>query len=966
MISSNKPFENLTQGNIDGYREFQRLLTYQRLVREHPLRNNIYAFNASRTRFYPYQFKPLLKFLDSPKNRLLIADEVGLGKTIEACLIMTELRARQYLKRILVVCPANLRQKWQFELKRRFGESFEILVAKDFRAFLASYQEDPDSSELQGIISLESVRQRSILEMLEDIRPTFDLVIVDEAHHMRNFGTLSRRAGIQMGLIADAMLFLTATPIHLGNENLYSLLNILDDEEFPDQDTAGLRIRQNEPLVKAQICLGQIPPNVEAALDFLDRSRRSPWIKGNPLLPELENKLHLIGQDSDGLRAKLLEAQRDLAELNLLGHIFTRTKKKEVHTKLASRKAYALKVELTNRERGFYEAVTDFVRLESERRFESPLIQQWILNMPQRRVTSSIPAMVEFYRSHQAFRNKDSSEDLSEIDFELDPRSSDSLEEARNRLATIVSSWPANEPDSKYEKLIAILKALQDNEATVKVMIFSFFKDTLRYLSMRLSQDGLKNLTIHGDVPPSQRPILIDKFRDDPTYQILLSSRVGSEGLDFQFCDTLFNYDLPWNPMEVEQRIGRLDRIGQKSEVIRIYNFWIEGTIEQRILQRLYDRIGIFERSIGELEMILGDVLAQLEREIFSNQLNPEEEQDLIEQRLMAIENRLADIRKLENESAKFIGTDQYFDQEVQTIQERRRFVTAEQLRRFLVDFIKVNCSRTRLSYDFQAHVGVLHPDEEFKSILQKHTTPGELARLLAAGPEGVPITFNSQVAFDEPAREFVNVLHPVVQGITEFYTKEQELNSNAHHVVLQTNRLKVGFYFYFVFRLSLTAARGQNTLEMVILKDNFELACSNSDAEIILGEMIEKGEDPTTGGVEISPEAVARACEEASRIFLERESEIRATVKKNNDRFVDRRLQSVRTHYKKLLQNNRDRLLKAQQASKDERYLRLLRGTINRLNSELEHKENRLQTLRSVAVEYREISAGILEVAEK
>ena len=100
--------------------------------------------------------------------------------------------------------------------------------------------------------------------------------------------------------------------------------------------------------------------------------------------------------------------------------------------------------------------------------------------------------------------------------------------------------------------------------------------------------------------------------------------------MDFQFCDTLFNYDLPWNPMEVEQRIGRLDRIGQESNVIRIYNFWIEGTIEQRILDRLYTRIGIFERSIGELEMILGDELSTLERDILSKKLTPEEEDELL------------------------------------------------------------------------------------------------------------------------------------------------------------------------------------------------------------------------------------------------------------------------------------------------------------------------------------------------
>jgi SNF2 family DNA or RNA helicase len=129
FVPSKSPFDNLTNRNLDGYQGFQRLMTFQRLSREHPLQNIFYAFNASKTQFYPYQFKPLLKFLNSPKHRLLIADEVGLGKTIEAGIILNEFRARQTLQRVLVVCPANLREKWQMELRRRFDEKFKILTA---------------------------------------------------------------------------------------------------------------------------------------------------------------------------------------------------------------------------------------------------------------------------------------------------------------------------------------------------------------------------------------------------------------------------------------------------------------------------------------------------------------------------------------------------------------------------------------------------------------------------------------------------------------------------------------------------------------------------------------------------------------------------------------------------------------------------------------------------------------------
>jgi SNF2 family DNA or RNA helicase len=275
-VPATSPEESLAAGNLGGYKEFQRLITLTRLLRQQPLQNQIYAFNASRTRFYPYQFKPLLKFLDSSQHRLLLADEVGLGKTIEAGLIFTELKARQDLRRVLVVCLANLtRNKWQPELERRFAAEFSVLNTAEFLRFLEKYEKSPEQANLFGIISLESIRAERVLNRLEELEPDFDLVIVDEAHYLRNFGTKSRQAGVILSRCAYAMLFLTATPIHLGNENLFSLLNILDEAGFPDLYTADLRLRHNEPIVKAQICIAQIPPQVETALQLLDQASQS-------------------------------------------------------------------------------------------------------------------------------------------------------------------------------------------------------------------------------------------------------------------------------------------------------------------------------------------------------------------------------------------------------------------------------------------------------------------------------------------------------------------------------------------------------------------------------------------------------------------------------------------------------------------------------------------------------------------
>jgi len=965
FVPAETPCDNLINGNIDGYQEFQRLITYQRLLRDHPLRNNIYAFNASRTRFYPFQFKPLFKFLDSPKHRLLIADEVGLGKTIEAGLILTELRARQTVQRVLVVCPANLTEKWQMELKKRFGEEFQILTARTFLDFLQEYEDYPQDSQINGIISLESIRRQSILDQLNALAPSLDLVIIDEAHHMRNFGRKQRRAGVLLGRSSDAMLLLTATPVHLGSENLFSLLNILDDEEFPDLYTVDNRFRENESIVRAQICMGHLPPNVQDAIDLLSRASGYQQISGHPLYRELElNLKELQSNLLDGIqeRRPILQAQRDLAELNLIGHIFTRTKKKEVTTNTSIRKAFPIRLRFTGLERHFYEVVTAYVRAESEQRTDSPLIQQWMLNTPQRRMASSIPAMVKYYQENLGLNENDRSEDEEIIDERFDDISLEHLDvdSARERLRVVLERWPAKGPDSKYEEFIKILKELKQKEDNLKIMVFAFFKDTLRYLKNRLTQDGFNCEIISGDVKPAERTFIVEEFRENRNFEILLSSKVGGEGLDFQFCDTLFNYDLPWNPMEVEQRIGRLDRIGQESPVIRIYNFWIEGTIEQRILDRLYTRIGIFERSIGELEMILGDELSTFERDILSKKLTPEEEEKLIEQKAMAIEARINELEKLEKNSAQFIGTDQFFNNEVEMIKERRRFITGEQMRRFLVDFLKSNCPRSRLVYDQKTNLGKLFPDDSLRTIIVRYGGSGDIVRIMGNTNRGIPITFDSQTAFDNPNCDFINVLHPLTQSIAKYYSEDNKIHSNAHHVVLETNNLKNGFYIYFVYRLRVRAARGGNTLEMVILDQNLESACSEEVAEIILGEMVEKGLDSKMSDLELDKSIAEKSYHKASELFLERTTQTREQIRRNNNAFIDRRLGSLHTSYGKNLRMKQQMLDDAFAKKRKEPYIRMLRGTLRRLEAELKEKERNLESQRVVQVEYDEISAGI------
>jgi len=167
--------------------------------------------------------------------------------------------------------------------------------------------------------------------------------------------------------------------------------------------------------------------------------------------------------------------------------------------------------------------------------------------------------------------------------------------------------------DSKLQAFLNLLEELR-RSGTKRVLVFSFFRHTLAYLREQLSKKGVACALIWGDTPHEERPSIIDEF-EAGKFEVLLSSEVAAEGLDLQFCDCLVNYDLPWNPMRIEQRIGRLDRYGQKHDVVRVYNLVLSGTIEDRILYRCLQRIGVFEHTIGGLEPIIGEIMEELRRD---------------------------------------------------------------------------------------------------------------------------------------------------------------------------------------------------------------------------------------------------------------------------------------------------------------------------------------------------------------
>ena len=642
-----------------GMREIAATLTRAKL--EQPLTEVVYSFGATRTVFRAYQFVPVIKLLRTGRDSMLIADEVGLGKTIEAGLIWTELDARRQANRVLVVCPSGLVDKWRHEMSERFGFETEELDAPRLDELLEQFESDRVPARFRGICSLERLRVWEGLEHLSRLAPHFDLVIVDEAHALRNLGTRSHALGAQLSDWAGTLLFLSATPLNLGNADLFNLLELLNPYEFDDRYALETRLEPNAVLNRIAASLtDRATPNTD----------RRAWLHSIPVMtfgrlvserPEYRSLDELLTLPQ--LRpAEKAEAKRLTAELNTLSNVVTRTRKVDVDEDTTVRVPSEVAVELTKAERRLYDAIHDWQCRRAEAR---GLPVNFIGQMPLRLAGSCLQAAKRqmlginsgdgtdpWSDEDGAFDDLGTSEDddPSEPDLDaLDPDAWDSppreVVEAARRLGDV---------DTKFGQFVDALAGIVQQGR--KVLVFTFSRPTIRYVRDRLGT-RFRTCVLHGGVPPVERRRIIRRFRDGE-FDVMLATRVAGEGLDFEFCSAVVNYDLPWNPMEVEQRIGRIDRFGQREEMIRILNFHTPGTIETDIIARVHHRIGVFTSSIGELEPILRAELPNLRRDMFDFTLSAEERDQRIDRTLMAIETKAGIAQAVAGAADDLIGLD--------------------------------------------------------------------------------------------------------------------------------------------------------------------------------------------------------------------------------------------------------------------------------------------------------------------
>lgn len=836
--------------------DLHRLLLLRKL--RGSLTNVFYSMESSNTEFLPHQFKPVLKFVESVRGAMLIADEVGLGKTIESLYIWKELQARAQARRLLVVCPAMLREKWRRDLRQRFSIDGVVVDARELAQNLAEIVEGDASRSAVLICSIEAIRIReddidphamqarhrigrilSEYAAIED-EALFDLVIVDEAHYIRNPATANNHI---VRLLRDAsrnIVLLSATPLQTTSENLFNLLRIVSPEVFTDYPAFQLLFDVNKPIVTAMRALGGHPPDVTRAIAALSKALDGSLYKDDATLLALRERL----RTSPGLSADdVAELQQVLESRTLFNQYFVRTRKRDVQEKRVIRDPVTLEVPFNPMEAQVYREFTAFLRGLYP---DAPPVAVFALISRQRQLASSIVAALETWNEKGTLR---------EVIEELfgpgsypengDEANQEPATDARPELSGKVDLDYLRKNDTKLRVLVDHLRKLLRDDPGVKIVIFTFFRSVVAYLCERLREAGIKATNLLGGMG-EEKDAILESFSDPAGPNVLLSTEVGSEGIDLQFARILVNWDMPWNPMRIEQRIGRLDRIGQASPKITIINFYRPETLEDRILKRLHDRIELFKESIGDLEDILGEKTQQLAVQAFDPSLTDEQRERMAEQSLQSIANTRTLQHQLEEKAINLVGFSDLILSKISESHEAGRWIAPRDVLSIVEDFFRLNFPGTQIRP---------HRSESKRRILLSPEARESLGSFIRASRPQVPTSLHQAstpivCAFDpgdtakrEPGMEMVQPLHPLVQWIRERFETSGNLFPSAA-ILLQRDALDVpsASYAFICHEWSVTGLKRRTELKFVAMRVDGATPLSSKVSERLVTVAAEQG----------------------------------------------------------------------------------------------------------------------------
>ena len=661
------PAERLAAGDVGHLEPFG--LRLQSLYLKHAYRYDpLTGLSSARIEPQLHQVFVAHRVTQKLQPRMILADEVGLGKTIEAGLVIKELRARQLVNRVLIIVPASLQLQWQSELRSKFNEDFEVLDGAALQ-YLGRGGANPWMARPNVICSLPFASSPKRAEQI--IEAEWDLVIFDEAHRVRRSlqgasktrTTQAYRLADELKELVNGLLLLTATPMQVHPFELYSLIELVEPGLFPTFRAYDMR-RGFLPQLNA------LMKDLKGWNALSDKQRASSVESNSKMLGELgvpaQRAMMVLAQDPE--RERLMDV---LVSKHPIAGALVRNRKAEVGG-FTPRDAKRIAVPLEEDERELYEDVTGYLRDGyNQARAERNLALGFVMVTYQKMLASSSYAVRQSFRRRIAklrLQLKETSaakakppgesyleelrdaEEATQALTELEYAVADTgglmleikqLEDLVERLGQV--------RDSKALTLLTALDGIFDGDQQEKVVIFTQFIETQEFLAATLRHNGYTVSIFNGRLGIDEKEEAVRSFKASD--QILISTEAGGEGRNFQFCHLMVNYDLPWNPMRVEQRIGRLDRIGQKRPVW-IYNLFCEQTVEERVLEVLEQRIGMFQESVGSLDPILGEVERDIERLILSDAASLDEGFREYE---AGLERRVREAREKERTLADFV-----------------------------------------------------------------------------------------------------------------------------------------------------------------------------------------------------------------------------------------------------------------------------------------------------------------------
>lgn len=451
----------------------------------------------------PHQLEVAKQVVENMNGKAILADEVGLGKTIEAGLILKEYMIRGLVKKVLILVPASLVTQWAQELNTKFY----IPAVTQRKSYVW------DSCDVV-VSSIDTAKRNPHREIIYE--QDYDLIIIDEAHKLKNNKT--KNYEFVQNLKKKFCLLLTATPIQNRIEEIFNLVSLLK------------------------------PGHLGNEAVFYDKYKKdSRSINDDEHLKELVNK------------------------------VMIRNRRTDTGIEWTKRQVQTIPIEFSMEEKDLYDSILD---LKGEGDWVNS--SQFSVMTLQREACSSREAV------YLTLRN-------------LLSRDESPSERFQQQIQYLISKVEAVQKNSKAEKALELIQSIND-----KVIIFTEYRATQTYLQWYLKQNEITSVPFRGGFKRGKKDWMRELFKNHA--QVLIATEAGGEGINLQFCNHIINFDLPWNPMRLEQRIGRIHRLGQEKDVV-IYNFATKGTVEEHILKLLYEKIHLFEKVIGELD----DILVKLE-----------------------------------------------------------------------------------------------------------------------------------------------------------------------------------------------------------------------------------------------------------------------------------------------------------------------------------------------------------------